>query len=157
MKKYILGLITACAIATPTFADINPWQECGIGAMIFPENGAAAAVSNIVWDLGTTAISTNISSPENCQGSAKVAAAKFITETYTAIEDETVKGQGEHLTSMLNILGCDNSSHGVIISDVRNSFSDIVSSEEYLTQDKMTKAKNYYNVVQKSTASCVII
>ena len=41
--------------------DINPWKHCGIGAMIFDDNGAAAAISNIIWDLGTTALSTKIS------------------------------------------------------------------------------------------------
>ncbi|MCC5879985.1 MAG: DUF3015 domain-containing protein, partial [Idiomarina sp.] len=38
--------------------DINPWQHCGIGAMIFDDNTTAAAVSNVIWDSGTTAFTS---------------------------------------------------------------------------------------------------
>lgn len=97
---------------------LNPWKQCGIGAMIFNDNGAAAAISNIIWDLGTTAVSSNISSQGSCEG-AKVAAAQFINDSIVNIEEETVVGKGLHLTAMLNMMGCEASAHPSIITAVR--------------------------------------
>ena len=36
--------------------ELNPWIDCGIGAMIFTETNWAAVISNVIWDLGTTAV-----------------------------------------------------------------------------------------------------
>lgn len=44
------------------FADI--YTECGLGTMIAPKNAAVAAVTNVTWDLGTTAISSDDSSED---------------------------------------------------------------------------------------------
>ena len=46
----------------------NAYVQCGIGAAIFKNNKTAAIISNIIWDLGTTAISSQTSSPETCEG-----------------------------------------------------------------------------------------
>ncbi len=40
-------------VSAREFADI--FTECGIGAMIAPNNEAVAAVTNVTWDCGTTA------------------------------------------------------------------------------------------------------
>lgn len=54
MKKIILSALTAAAIlgSNSAFADdkLNPWRDCGIGAMIFPTVPAGAVISNIIWD-----------------------------------------------------------------------------------------------------------
>ncbi len=39
---------------------LNLWVDCGIGAMIFDNTAWAAATSNIIWDLGITATTSNI-------------------------------------------------------------------------------------------------
>ena len=54
--------------------NINPWKHCGIGAIIFDDNGTAAAISNIIWDLGTTAVSSKVSSADSCEGKLVTAA-----------------------------------------------------------------------------------
>ena len=75
MKKHTLiaAAIAVAGLSSNAMADdhmekVNPWKQCGIGAMIFDDNGTAAAISNIIWDLGTTALSTKISSEESCNG-----------------------------------------------------------------------------------------
>ncbi|MBU1618570.1 MAG: DUF3015 domain-containing protein [Gammaproteobacteria bacterium] len=113
----LLSLVTSPSVQAQSGA-INPWQHCGIGAMIFDNNGAAAAISNIIWDLGTTAVSSNITSDESCKGS-RVAAAQFINDTIVAIEEETVTGRGDHLTAALNMMGCEVEAHSAIIEQVR--------------------------------------
>ncbi|MFT6992708.1 MAG: hypothetical protein ACJASL_004709, partial [Paraglaciecola sp.] len=62
MKKIITTVAAIAALSltsTHSFAQdaevkLNPWQDCGLGAMVFPDNGVAAAISNVIWDLGTT-------------------------------------------------------------------------------------------------------
>jgi len=74
MSKSKLGLFAVAAAAfcfaqsasAREFADI--YTECGLGAMIAPNNAAVAAVTNVTWDLGTTAISSNASSADSCKG-----------------------------------------------------------------------------------------
>ena len=58
----------------------NPFTDCGIGAALFPDTHWAAVTSNVIWDVGTTALTSATASPETCSG-AKVEAAMFINET----------------------------------------------------------------------------
>lgn len=127
--------------------DKNPWTDCGIGAMIFDETPAAAAISNIIWDLGTTAVTSAGTSENTCEGK-DVAAASFITETYASIEEETVKGEGEHLNAMLEIMGCESAAHSAIINSVRADFTQSLQAASYTDQSSVEKAQQYYNIMQ---------
>ncbi len=131
--KRILGAAALAVIASTSVQaqDVNPWQDCGIGAMIFPENGGAAAISNIIWDLGTTAVSSASSSAESCEGE-RVKTAQFINETYNLLEDEIVEGNGDHFTAMLEMMQCDASAAQAIRTEVADK---VLTSE----QDKAEK------------------
>ncbi|GHG59644.1 hypothetical protein GCM10010919_02370 [Alishewanella longhuensis] len=147
-----LSMVTAPAVQAQQ--KVNPWKQCGIGAMIFDDNGTAAAISNVIWDLGTTAVSSNVSSQDSCNG-LKVAAAEFINSTITNIEEETVIGEGQHLTAMLNLMGCEVAAHSAIIQDVRADLDVSVA-------DKSSKAEAYYSqldstITSKFAAQCQII
>lgn len=160
MKLALLAAASVLALSAVTISEVqaeqkvNPWKQCGIGAMIFDDNGTAAAISNVIWDLGTTAISSNISSKDSCNG-IKVAAAEFINSTITNIEEETVVGEGEHLTAMLNLMGCEASAHSAIIQDVRADLDVSIT-------DKASKAETYYlqldnTIASKFAAQCQVI
>lgn len=126
----------------------NPWTQCGIGAMIFSSTPWAAAISNVIWDFGTTASSTTSSSDHYCSGKS-ASTAKFIYETYANLEEETTIGSGKHLTTMLNILGCDQDAHAHIIDSVRTDFNTSLQNPEKPTADKLTNAKSYYEIVMR--------
>lgn len=105
MKKFSIALASAAialAFSPQVKADINPWQDCGIGAIIFEDNGAAAAISNIIWDLGTTAVTSATVSKETCKGDF-VVTALYINENYEQIETDLAIGEGQHLTAMLDM------------------------------------------------------
>lgn len=127
----------------------NPYSDCGIGAAIF-KNDAAASISNVIWDLGTTAVTSALSSPETCEGES-VAAAKFIYETYAALEVQAAKGEGENLTAVFDILQCDNSDHKSLISSVREDFSLLVSDDHYADMTTLQRSEKFFNVVQDKT------
>lgn len=140
-------LTLATTLITALFAgnamaqdDINPWKHCGIGAMIFDDNGTAAAISNIIWDLGTTAISTKISSAESCNGK-RATAALFIQNNFNQIVEETSQGAGEHLSAMLEILEVEAQQQDAVINNVRANVANAMTSENALS------AEFYYNAV----------
>lgn len=152
MKKLVLSTLMATTVAASALMPVaaqaegskklNPWQDCGIGAMIFPNNGAAAAISNIIWDLGTTAVSTNVSSQESC-ASEKAQTAMFIKATMPSLEQEVAIGEGEYVTAMLELRGCEVASHGEIIKAVRQDFA---------TQEN-DNAETLYNVLEERVNS----
>ncbi len=119
------------------FGDI--YKECGLGAMIFKNTPIAAAVSNIIWDLGTTAISSNLSSDENCKGGkAKVAA--FILKSYDKLESEIAQGEGQYINTLANMTNKD-------ITAIRKEFSQVIANNDYQSLTKVQKAEKLYNIV----------
>jgi hypothetical protein len=44
----------------------SPYTDCGIGAALFKETDWAAISSNVIWDLGSTALTSATMSPETC-------------------------------------------------------------------------------------------
>lgn len=143
IKRCLTAAVLASAfLVTPAQADVNPWQQCGIGAMVFPDNGTAAAISNIIWDLGTTAVSSNVSSVESCKG-ANVKTAQFIQQTFPILEQEIAQGEGEYISAMLNVRGCDSAAHTQMISTIRNDFA----------QTSVNDAQALYTLVESNIAS----
>lgn len=157
MKK-VLALTTTLALMGLNISaaqaedvkGVNPWTDCGIGAMIFPTTPVGAVISNVIWDAGTTAVTSNISSQQTCEGE-KVKMALFIEDSYKMLEEETANGQGQHITAMLNIAGCNASSHAEIIQSVRTNYSKVIAK---LSAEKKPEA--YYNTVSASITKCDI-
>lgn len=138
-------LLTGAANARE-FADI--YTDCGLGAMIAPNNDAVAAVTNVTWDLGTTAISSNASSPDTCEGGQGSSAA-FIFDAYPSIEKDLAVGSGEHLTALLSIAGVDESARGDISTQLRTDFAELVAAESYSEQTRYEKAENLYELLYR--------
>ena len=154
-KLSCIALTVFACISTPTFAEMgdkavgsgpNPFVDCGIGASLFPDTHWAAITSNVIWDVGLTALTSATASPETCQG-AKVEAAMFIKEAYPNLIEETAAGQGEHLSAVMQILGCSTDSHAAITESVRAEMGVKVSSDEYSSMDQLQKSADFYGVI----------
>lgn len=153
MMKKTGVMVLAAAIAAPAMmlsttatADVNPWQDCGLGAMVFPDNGTASAISNVVWDLGTTALTSAYSSVDQCQGT-NVAAAAFIDAGYAYLEEDTVVGGGEYASTLMNIYGCDATSHDALVASVQSGFAEQLASASYSDMSHEDKAYGYFELV----------
>jgi len=144
----LLGGMALCVAANAAtdreFADI--YTDCGLGAMIAPNNDAVAAVTNVTWDLGTTAISSNASSPDTCAG-GKGEAAAFIYDAYPNLEKDLAVGQGEHLASLLSIAGIDAESRSDVSIRLRREFAEIVNADGYSERTRFEKAETLYNAL----------
>jgi len=162
--KCIKGLLTFAifasaglgnfASAAETGSGPNPYSDCGIGAALFSETKWAAVTSNVIWDLGTTALTSATASPETCSGkSAKV--AEFISHSYDNLVLETAKGEGEYLNAMLDIHECSVSAKSAAVESIRQQTKAILSDETYESQGKIEKFNNFYNAVENAVASQV--
>jgi hypothetical protein len=124
------------------FADI--YTECGLGAMIAPTNSAVAAVTNVTWDSGTTAISSNLSSPETCNGGQEKVAS-FIYNSYETLEKDLASGSGTYLDSLMVLAGYTQDQQK--LEALRNGFAKIVANPSYVDQNRFEKANALYDLV----------
>ena len=128
------------------FADI--YTDCGLGAMIAPRNSAVAAVTNVTWDSGTTAISSNISCPDSCTGGQDRVAA-FINDSYESLEKDLASGYGKYLDALTVLAGYDPQDKQEIILALRNDFTKLVADLSYTDKSRFEKAEALYNLVYK--------
>ncbi|MDC0598631.1 DUF3015 domain-containing protein [Gammaproteobacteria bacterium] len=159
-----LKLLTAVVLsaglsvtAAPSFAQgagsgPNPFVDCGIGAALFPNTHWAAVISNVIWDVGTTAVTSATMSPETCSGSS-VQTAQFIFDTYNNLVEETAKGSGEHLATLFNIQGCNDEVRSDLLAQIRMDMSGVVSTSGYDSKTYLEKSSDYYDVVVSATSS----
>lgn len=134
--KTISVAAVAVAMSASAFAqgttrtELNPWLDCGIGAMIFPSANleVGAGLSNIIWDLGTTAVISAQSSPDQCNGTDNVEMAMFIQRTYATLEAEVAKGEGENLVALGELMGVED--QGAFVVALREEFAPVVASGE---------------------------
>lgn len=127
----------------------NPFSDCGIGAALFPNHPVGAVISNVIWDIGTTAVTSATASPETCSGK-NVKAAAFIMESYDQLLAETAKGNGSHITSLFDILEVPEANREGAFLSIRSQVAQELANNEYLTQEKQIKASNYYDIVLSS-------
>jgi hypothetical protein len=136
----------------------NPYVECGIGAALFPTTNWAAVTSNAIWDLGSTAITSAISSPETCSAK-KMKTAKLILETLPELEKDVAAGEGKYITALLATAGCDASSKGAITANMRSSYATMVSAGDYADKSRIDRAASFYSSTKDAmtAANCNVV
>jgi hypothetical protein len=146
MNKYItFAMVAMLAIAVTPAKAANPFSDCGVGAAIFPTNGAAATISNIIWDAGTTAITSATLSPDTCSsGSADT--AKFILETIDNLESDIAMGNGDHVDALAGLMQCESSVGVAAIA--AEGYSNFVASDAYQLASKTDKASAFYDTLK---------
>jgi len=130
----------------------NPYSDCGIGAALFSNTNWAAVTSNVIWDLGSTAITSATASPETCSGK-NVKTALFIRDTYQQLVEEAAKGEGTHLTAALNLMECGSAQQGVAIQSVRESMSHVIAQPNYQEQTNLEKSADFFKVINNAVVS----
>ena len=130
----------------------NPYTECGIGAAIFQETAWAAATSNATWDLGSTAITSAMSSPETCNAK-KVNTAKLILETLDGLENDIASGGGQYTVELAQVTGCGAAQHDALVGELRKAYSPVVEEAGYASQPKEVRAARMYDTVKAAAGS----
>ena len=151
MKKVTHALsvvaLSLLAFSQPSVARefVDIYTQCGLGAMIAPTNGGVAAITNVTWDSGTTAISSTSVRQIPARGKAKTAA--FIHESYGHIEKDLARGSGSHLDALLTLSGCRTEARGAISAALRKDFSTVAAKPDYSRQSRYEQANSLYNIL----------
>lgn len=155
-RVFALAAFVLLAFSQPAlardFAEI--YTDCGIGAMIAPRNDAVATVTNVTWDLGTTAISSNISSPNTCVG-GKARLASFIHDSYGDLERNLASGSGSSLDALIVLAGYDvrtEKDRQARVKTLRDGFTRIVADPGYTEKNRYEKAKALYDLVSEQVS-----
>lgn len=160
LKKFAL-LAAAAALAVSTVATSmpaaaqdagsgpNPFSDCGIGAALFPTVPVAAVISNVIWDVGTTAVVSAVSSKDTCQGK-RASAALYINQTYASLEIDAAKGDGQYLATLANVMGCDEGAKAALYRAARVGLADNMAKSDFATLTHVQKAERLFLVVDKA-------
>lgn len=152
LKKLALAGLAVIAVVTPRAAEARDFAtiyvECGLGALIAPRTPVVAVITNITWDLGTTAISSELSSPESCKG-VPAETASFINDAYDQLEGDLAAGGGSHLEMLASLVGFepDSKERHQFIAQLRSDFTEYVAQWDYPMQNQFTRSEALYNMV----------
>lgn len=148
----LTAFTAASAFAQSTRAEPNPWLDCGIGAMIFPDANleVGAGISNIIWDLGTTAVTSAASSPETCNGLDNVTSAAFIQRTYPTLEKELARGYGDNLTALAGLVGAEDEQ--AFVAALREEMAAEVAAPTFAELSYDEKAQALYFIAYRVAA-----
>ena len=144
---FAAALAFAQTAAAREFADI--YIECGLGALIAPRTPVVAAVTNVTFDLGTTAILSNISSPETWCNGGQAKTAAFIHNAYESLETDLARGQGDYLDSLTILAGISEDEKTAFVRRLRNDFTAYVAGSNYAEQTRFQKAESLYNLLYR--------
>lgn len=157
MKKLLAIILVVIFAPSVSLADEkevgsgpNPYTDCGIGSTF--DNKAAASSSNAIWDLGSTALTSATSSPENCR-KRKVETSKLILETLPELEKDVVLGKGKYLSALNEVMGCDSSIQNKFNTKLRKIYADVVNNKDYGNKSVMQRATDMYNTVKSAAHS----
>lgn len=158
-KLALVALATALPFATAN-ADIGSkfkkaetgrsieqiYKQCGIGGALFGNSTPILAIiSNVTWDLGTTAAISDSMSPDTCQG-GKVKAAVLIKEAFPTVEKDLAAGQGAHLSALANVANCGST------AQLRSQYGKYTQSSAYQTATQQQNAEKLFAIVNNACA-----
>ena len=132
----------------------NPYSNCGIGGAIFPTVSWAAATSNVIWDLGTTAVSSATLSPETCNAKT-VAMAEFIQGSYASLETDILKGRGDYLTGLSEVSGCGGKVNAAYLGALRSGLKQNYQAE-FVNAPEDTKGANLFLAAAAASEACSV-
>lgn len=158
MKKLLMAFLftgvmvtsasTIYAGETKDFQGI--YEECGIGGLLFPRWAAGASVSNFIWDYGSTASTSGLTTPDACKGGqAKLAA--YIYKSYDSIEKDLAKGDGKYLDMLAILSEKTLEEKEIFVQDLRSRFREAVEKKEYSSLDRLEKSKMVFAMIQDLT------
>lgn len=159
MRKILLAASLASMIALSSGAQAEGsrnfgqiYTECGLGALIaqgIDQKSTAdivAVVTNVTWDLGTTAISSNLTSPDSCaRGNAKTAA--FILKSYPQLEKDLALGHGRYLDALTELVQISSGEKQVFTQSIRTKFFKRASTIDYESLSRKEKAELLYDII----------
>lgn len=143
-----LAMISASASAADRdFGQI--YTECGLGGIIGSSindretSKIVAVVTNVTWDLGTTASTS--ASTDACSNK-KVRVANFINQSFEKLEKELAQGEGKYLDALATLALEGQGSSSEYNAKLRSEFSAVVAEEGYNKLSRLEKVEKLYSI-----------
>ena len=146
MAIFMMPLSIASAQDKVQGSGPNPYTDCGIGAAIFQDLYWAAATSNVIWDLGTTAITSAVASPETCNAK-KMETASLILETLPELEKDVATGEGAYIVALADTMDCSSKAE-TVAADMRAYYGSVVSNASYGSKTEAERAMDMYSAAR---------
>lgn len=122
------------------------YKQCGIGGALFGNSSEILAIiSNVTWDLGTTAATSDSMSPNTCQG-GNVKTAVLIKEAFPSVAQDLAAGEGKYLTALGSVANCSS------LDSVRSQYATYAQSGKYATATQSENAEVLFDIVGKTCA-----
>lgn len=149
----IASLTMAAPAQAQGYSIQHIYTQCGIGGIIFGRiNNVLAIISNVTFDLGTTAVISGVLSPSVCGGQV-VARAVFIKENFPSIEQELASGHGEHLMALNTLMACPAASN-----HLRADYARYTLTPSYKEANTSANSEELFRIVNDNleAASCSV-
>lgn len=128
------------------------YTDCGLGGMIAPRHEPIAVITNVTWDLGTTASSSYVSSPASCFG-GRARMAAFIHDSQDILINELASGDGEYLNALIALAGVAEERKIDFISNLRSDVNEAMIASNFVAQSDYKKAEVLFNCVTNALDS----
>ncbi len=158
MKKIALAaaisLATIASQATAKDLDFAKiYTECGLGGIIgkaFDDADTSrviAVVTNVTWDLGTTATTSYTLSPETC-ANKRGRVASFINQSYEKLEEDIAKGDGKYLDTLAQMVleTKDSAKIAQYKKEIRAKFQNFVATKDYNKLSRYEKVEGLFDL-----------
>ena len=149
----ILGaaLISGNANASKAFDFQKIYVGCGLGGLIGSAvdnktgSQVLAIITNITFDLGTTASISYYSSEDTCYNNKAVTVA-FINQSYEILEKEIAMGKGEYFDALTTLAVGQDGNSDEYQAKVRQQFAEVVADDSYLQLSRVEKVEKLFNI-----------
>ncbi len=148
MKKVFFMVLALSLVSAVAFAGNYGMAGCGLGSMIIKDDGfiqVFAATTNGTFANQTFGITTGTS---NCtkDGAVKSEREKeaFVESAMAELTKDISKGEGEYLTTLASLYGCDNISTPKFSTTLKGKFDEI---------SKASDAQSMLSVIDRTVAS----
>lgn len=122
------------------------YKQCGIGGALFGNSSEILAIiSNVTWDLGTTAAISDSMSPNTCQG-GDVKAAVLIKEAFPSVAQDLASGEGKYLSALSSLANCSST------EAVRDNYAVYAQSGKYAAATQNDNVEALFSIVQNNCA-----
>ena len=145
MKKFLVTFLMLGSLQT--FA-ANPYTDCGIGAALFPNTNWAAVTSNVIWDVGTTALISATASEDTCSG-GEAQTAMLIHDKLETLESQMMLEDGNVLASLTETMNCGSAN---INSDIRASYKEVLADTDYSSKNRVEKSESIYFMLKNNSS-----
>lgn len=127
------------------------YSECGLGGIFGSAvndretSKIVAVITNVTWDLGTTASTSAYSSESTC-ANKKVRVANFINQSYEKLEKELAQGEGTYLDALTNLVFEEKAANAEYIAALRAKFATVVAEDGYSKLSRYEKVEKLYSI-----------